>query len=71
MATTPPTDQPSFVERFWPHFTAAGGAVAAVALGAADHFVAHDSWGIGVDLSLIWAGLGALGVAAVAAVASR
>jgi hypothetical protein len=64
----PPPSQPSFIDQFWPHLTVAGGAVAAVALGAADHFLAHDAWGVGVDLSLIWAGLGALGVAAVAAV---
>lgn len=65
--TSTPVPQPSFMDTYWPHLTAAGGALVAVALGAADHFVAHDSWGTGVDLSLIWAGLGALGVTAVAA----
>lgn len=63
-----PVPQPSFLDTFWPHLTVAAGAVVAIALGAADHFLAHDAWGQGVDLSLIWAGLGTLGVTAVAAV---
>lgn len=70
MASPAPASNQSVLERFWPHITAGVGAVAAIALGAADHFVAHDAWGIGVDLSLIWGGLGALGVATVAAVKS-
>lgn len=60
-----------FWSEWWPHITAAGGALAAVALGAADHFVGPGTgpmaWGPLVDLSLVWAGLGSLGVVAVAA----
>jgi hypothetical protein len=62
-STAPATDQ-TFLERFWPHLTVVAGALAAIVLGAADHFWAKDAWGVGVDLSLIWAGLGALGVTA-------
>ena len=74
MAVNPPAAQSaasSFFSEFWPHLTVTVGAFAAVALGAADHFAAHDAWGVGVQLSLIWGGLGALGVTAVAAVKAQ
>ena len=66
---TPAAAGPSFLDTFWPHLTIAAGAAVAIALGAADHFAARDAWGLGVDLSLIWAGLGALGITATAAAA--
>lgn len=51
----------------WHLVSLVGGCLIAVALGAADHFLAHDAWSVGVDLSLIWAGLGGLGVTATVA----
>lgn len=72
MTTSPPAaSTPSWLSDWWPHLTAAAGAAVAIALGAADHFFAHDGWGQGVDLSLVWAGLGALGVTVTAAVAGK
>lgn len=65
MAVQPPSE--GFWATYWPHLTVALGCVIAIGLGAVDHFVAHDSWSQGVDLSLIWAGLGGLGVTATAA----
>lgn len=67
MAVDPKAVTPSFLSTFWPHLTAALGALVAVGLGAADHFAAANGWGVGVDLSLIWGGLGALGVTTVVA----
>lgn len=73
MATSSPAlaAPPSWLSDWWPHLTAAFGAGIAIGLGAGDHFFAHDGWGQGVDLSLVWAGLGGLGVTVTAVVAGK
>lgn len=60
----------TFWQHYWPHLTAAIGSLIAIALGSADHFFLKDGWGVGVDLSFIWAGLGSLGITATSVVAS-
>ena len=55
---------PGFWGLWWRHMTAAAGGLLAIALGTGDHFIIDPASWSGVDLSLIYAGLGTLGVTA-------
>lgn len=61
-AAGPQTAGPGFLERWWPHLTAAAGAFIAIALGCLSSRGVVGPWGTAEDITLVVGGLGALGV---------
>ena len=64
-ASKPPGDSQAAtggIPWWWPHLVVGFFCLAAIVLGALDHFIANDRWGTATDLMLIGSGLTGGGV---------